>query len=208
MTKGLRWRVLILQVGLIGILAFVSGFLFWAAGFTHDQVTTQLAGQQITFPAANSSSITSLPAADAAAMRQYAGEVMTTGPQAETYADHFIKVHLSKMPTYEQASGAARANPKDAAAAATLNTVFTGVSLRSMLLNAYGWWTIGTYALYAGIGLAVAAFAVLLALAFELYRWVASSREEARLQAPAPAGYSPTGAAAHPGLARFSKHDS
>ena len=28
MTKGVRWRVLVLQVGLVGVLGFVAGFLF------------------------------------------------------------------------------------------------------------------------------------------------------------------------------------
>ena len=40
-------------------------------------------------------------------------------------------------------------------------------SLRAMLLNAWGWWTVGSYALYAAIGLTVAAVAVLAALVFE-----------------------------------------
>jgi hypothetical protein len=45
------------------------------------------------------------------------------------------------------------------------------------LLNAYGWWTIGTYALYAAIGLALAAFAVLGALAFEIFLAVRDARK-------------------------------
>jgi hypothetical protein len=179
MTKALRWRVLVLQAGLVLILGFVAGFAFWAAGFTHNSVTTQLAAQNITFPAANSAEITSLPAVDAAAMRQYAGDVMTTGPQAEVWADNFIKVHLSEMPTYDAASGLARANPTSTVDAQTEATVFQGTTLRSMLLNAYGWWTIGTYSLYAGIGMAVAAFVVLLALLFEVWRWRVSRREAA-----------------------------
>ena len=36
-----------------------------------------------------------LPKADAAAMGQYAGQQMTTGAQAQTYADNFIAYHLS-----------------------------------------------------------------------------------------------------------------
>ena len=31
MTTGLRWRILILQVGLIGILGFCAGFLLWGS---------------------------------------------------------------------------------------------------------------------------------------------------------------------------------
>ena len=65
MTTALRWRVLVLQAGLIVVLGFVAGFAFWAAGFTHNSVTTQLAAQNITFPAYNSASIKALPAADA-----------------------------------------------------------------------------------------------------------------------------------------------
>lgn len=55
---------------------------------------------------------------------------------------------------------------------ATLNgqktTLFQGETLRSMLLNAYGWWTIGVYTTFAAVGLMIAAIAVLGALVFEL----------------------------------------
>ena len=83
-------------------------------------------------------------------MNQYAGQVMTTGPQAEVWANNFIKIHLSKMPTYDAASALSMANPTSTADANTVATVFKGTTLRSMLLNAYGWWTIGSYALFAG----------------------------------------------------------
>ena len=36
-----------------------------------------------------------------------------------------------------------------------------------MLLNAYGWWTIGTYTTYAAFGLILAALVVLGAMVFE-----------------------------------------
>ena len=67
-------------------------------------MTTQLAAQNITFPAYNSASIMALPAVDAAAMNQYAGQKLTTGPQAEVWANDFMKVHLSEMPTYDAAA--------------------------------------------------------------------------------------------------------
>jgi hypothetical protein len=38
-----------------------------------------------------------------------------------------------------------------------------------MLLNAYGWYTVGTYTIYAGIGLLIAALVALGALVFELF---------------------------------------
>jgi hypothetical protein len=206
MTKGLRWRILVLQAGLVLILGFVAGFAFWAASFTHSSVTDQLAAQQITFPTAGNAEIKALPAADATAMLQYAGQTMTTGDQAQVYANDFIRIHLSAMPTYEQASAAARANPTNAKDAATLNTVFTGTSLRGMLLNAYGWWTVGTYALYAAIGLTVAAGLVLLSLGFEVWRWRVAIRAAKPVLAdgPVPAfSTQPSGV----GLSQFTRHD-
>jgi len=170
MTPGIRWRIFVLQVGLIGILGFVSGFAFWASNFATGQVTNNLTAQQITFPAADSAAIKALPAADAAAMSVYAGQTMTTGPQAETYADHFLAVHLQEIgkgKTYAQfpASGLTPAQT------ATKATLFQGETLRGLLLNAYGWSQVGSFAFYAAVGLAVAAFAVLLAFVFELFSW-------------------------------------
>jgi hypothetical protein len=174
MTKGLRWRVFVLQAGLIGILAFVSGFAFWASSFATGQVHVNLAAQQIYFPAANSPAITSLPAADAAAMSVYAGQQMTTGAQAETYADHFIAVHLREIAggqTYSQVSTAAQADPTNTKLAGQVQTLFRGETLRGLLLNSYGWAQIGQYASYAAIGLAIAAGAVLLAFLYEVMAW-------------------------------------
>jgi len=181
MTTGMRWRIFVLQIGLIGILGFVAGFAFWASNFATSQVQSQLAAQKITFPAANNAAITSLPKADAAAMRVYAGEELTTGPQAETYADHFIKVHLNEIgkgQTYSQVSAASMADPTNTALANEVQTIFRGSTLRGLLLNSYGWWQIGQYALYAAIGLTIAAVVVLGAFAFELVAWRLAQRQE------------------------------
>jgi hypothetical protein len=92
--------------------------------------------------------------------------MMTTGAQAETYADHFIAVHLVKIGgglTYSQLSGKAMADPKNATLAAQVATVFKGETLRSMLLNAYGFWEIGQIMLIAA-WVAFAAAAVMLFL--------------------------------------------
>ena len=175
MTNTLRWRVLVLQAGLIGILVFCAGFLFWGNSFIHNQITTELTTQQIYFPAANSAAITALPAADATAMNVYGGQQLTTGEQARVYANSFIGVHLSEVAggrTYSQMSGLAQANPTDTKIAGQVATLFKGETLRGLLLNAYGWWTIGTYALYAAIGLAVAALVVLGAFALEIFLWI------------------------------------
>ncbi len=175
MTNGLRWRVLVLQAGLIGILVFCAGFLFWGNSFIHNQITTELTAQQIYFPPANSPAVAALPAADATAMNVYGDQQLTTGEQARVYANSFIGVHLSEVAggqTYSQMSAKAQANPTDTKLAGQVNTLFKGETLRGLLLNAYGWWTIGTYALYAAIGLAVAALVVLGAAALEIFLWV------------------------------------
>jgi len=170
MTKGIRWRIFVLQIGLIGILGFVSGFAFWASNFATGQVHDQLAQQQIVFPATSSAGFKALPAADQTAMAQYAGQTMTTGAQAQVYANNFIDVHLKEIgggKTYAQfpATGLTPAQT------ATKTALFQGETLRGLLLNAYGWSQVGNYAFYAAIGLAVAAFAVLLAFVFEIVAW-------------------------------------
>src|SRR5690242_13502107 len=97
MNKDLRWRVIALQVVLTIVFAFGAGVCYWAHSFTQDQIRSQLVEQQIVFPAANSGAITALPATDASAMTQYAGQTMTNGYQAHAYAEHFIAVHLKEI---------------------------------------------------------------------------------------------------------------
>ena len=180
MTTTMRRRVIVLQVGLIGILVFCAGFLFWGNSFIHTQISTELTAQQIYFPAADNKAIAALPAADAAAMSIYGGQQLTTGAQAQVYANSFIGVHLSEVAgglTYSQMSAKAIANPTDQKMAGQVATLFKGETLRGLLLNAYGWWTIGTYAMYAAIGLALAAFAVLVALAFEIFLAIREPRK-------------------------------
>ena len=134
------------------VLAVGGGLLLWGHSVVSDQVHTQLAAQKIVFPAANSPEIKALPATDATAMKTYAGQLMTTGAQAKTYANHFIAVHLVKIgggKTYSQLSAASLAQPNNAALAGQVQTVFRGETLRGLLLNAYGWWQIGQIMLIA-----------------------------------------------------------
>ena len=128
------------------VLLVAGGLLLWGHNFVSDQVHTQLAAQKIYFPPASSGAIKALPAADAKAMTTYAGQQMTTGAQAQTYADHFIAVHLREIgggKTYAQLATASLAQPKNAALAAQVQTVFRGETLRGLLLNAYGFWQMG-----------------------------------------------------------------
>jgi hypothetical protein len=136
-------------LALTAILLVAGGLLTWGHVFVNSEVHSQLAAQKIVFPPASSPAITSLPKADAAAMGVYAGQTMTTGAQAQAYADHFIKVHLAEIGgglTYSQLSAKAMAAPKDAKLADEVATVFKGTTLRGMLLNAYGFWQMGQIA--------------------------------------------------------------
>jgi hypothetical protein len=171
MSKEVRFRIIALQAVMVLVFAFCAGFLYWGSGFVNGMIHDQLAAQQIYFPATGSAAIKALPAADAAAVQRYAGQQLLTGDQAKVYANNFIGVHLKAVAggkTYSQASAAAQANPQDLKLAAQVQTLFRGETLRGLLLNAWGWSQIGMYALYAAIGLTVAALVVFLALVFEL----------------------------------------
>lgn len=136
------------------VLLVAGGLLLWGHNFVSDQVHTQLAAQKIYFPPAGNAALKALPSADAKAMSQYAGQQMLTGQQAEVYADHFIAVHLKEIgggKTYAQLSSAALSNPKNAALAAQVQTIFRGETLRGLLLNAYAFGTMAQIMLIAAI---------------------------------------------------------
>ena len=164
--------------GLSIFLLIAAGLLNWGASFADSAVKSQLEAQKIVFPASNGD-----PEADAAtkAFFEANGEkIMTTGKQAQMYADHYIGFHLSKMPTYAEASnlnrsaaGAAAADPANAElqaaaakASATVETVFKGESLRGTLLTAYAFWELGQIALIsAGVALLGGFLMLLLSIA-------------------------------------------
>jgi hypothetical protein len=138
---------------LVGVLLVAGGLLAWTSTYINNEVTTQLSAQKIVFPAAKSAAVA---APEFKAMRQYGGEQLTTGAQAEVYADHFIANHLIKIgggKTYAQLSTEALAQPNNAKLAGVVNTVFKGETLRGLLLNAYAFGKIG---MIAGIAAVVA----------------------------------------------------
>jgi hypothetical protein len=156
--------ILVSVAGLfLAVTLIVSGLLLtWAHNFIGNEVRTQLAAQQIVFPANNSPAI---KAPEFAAMHQYAGQLMTTGAQAEVYADHFIANHLKVIGgglTYSQLSAKAIAQPNNAKLAAQVQLMFRGTTLRSMLLNAYAFGTMGMIAGIAAIAAFIAAAVMLI----------------------------------------------
>jgi hypothetical protein len=140
------------------ILLAAGGLLTWGSAYVHNTVQGQLAAQQIFFPPkaafANAKAGTEITPSMIPSVSQYAGEQMLTGQQAEAYADHFIAVHLTEIgggKTYSQLSTEAIAQPKNVALAGQVATVFKGETLRSMLLNAYGWWKVSQITYIAAI---------------------------------------------------------
>jgi len=145
------------------VLALAGGLMFWAHSFVQDQVTTQLSAQKIFFPPKGSDALASKDIGPY--LNQYAGQQLTTGPQAKAYADHFINVHLQEMTggqTYAQLSSKSLANPNDQKLAGMVATVFKGETLRGLLLNAYAFGQMGTIALYGAIVAFIGAAVMLL----------------------------------------------
>ncbi len=145
---------LLTSAGLVIAIVMVAagGLLLWAHNFVDDQVQTQLSAQKIFFPEAGSDALKD-PAVGPY-LSQYAGQQLTTGAQAEAYANHYIAVHLNEMTggkTYAELSDLSRANPNDAKLAGQVQTVFRGETLRGLLLNAYAFGTMSSIAFIASI---------------------------------------------------------
>jgi len=143
---------------LSAILLVAGGLLLWGSTYVHNTVQSQLAAQQIYFPPAaafaHPKAGTEITPSMIPSVSQYAGQQLLTGQQAEAYADHFIAVHIANMTggkTYSQVSAEAMAQPANTKLADEVNTVFRGEALRSMLLNAYGWWKVSQITFIASI---------------------------------------------------------
>ena len=192
MNKAIRWRIVSLQAMLVVILAASSGFLFFQGNFVTGMVHDQLVAQKIFFPGTDQIKAGGAldPAEFPAEIRQYAGQQVDNGDKARVYAQDFIGKHLQGVAsgqTYSQVSSAQSAAAKQLAATATTDpnyatlqaqvatlsgqktTLFQGEMLRGTLLNSWGWSTLGTYTIYAAVGLMIAALGVLGALVFEFF---------------------------------------
>ena len=141
---------------LAGLLLILGLVLQNQANFAKDYVHNQLSAQKITFTP------TKFLAADenAQCLKDNGGKALTTGKQAECYANNYIAVHLGAIndgKTYSETSGESRTLADKAAAAtkagsadaADLNaqakvldgktqTLFRGETLRGLLLTSYG----------------------------------------------------------------------
>lgn len=138
-------------------LVMLGAVAIYGGSFGRDNVADRLEPQNITLPP-----LEAMTAEESAEVGDFAGAKIDTGPEAEAFS-RYIGLHLVGIndgATYSETSAAARAEGLDPDTAAELSgkadTLFKGETLRAILLNAYGWWTVATLALYTGYGMIVA----------------------------------------------------
>lgn len=185
--KTVIYRTLSKVFGVIGLA--VGIFAISAGLFAHSYVSDQLSQEKITMPA--EAAYKTLPQASQDALKPFAGQAMTTGEQAQAFANHYIWEHMTAACTavkdadgnavpavpaekcnYSALGGvvSATTDPKQKAAYSALrNTLFQGDTLRSSLLTAYAFWLVGTIVLVIGI-VAVVAGVALWALALTVFK--------------------------------------
>jgi hypothetical protein len=171
-------------LALAGLLLILGLVLQNQADFAKDYVHDQLSAQKITFTPVKG---LSPEEKRADCLVDYAGDALTTGKQAECYANEYIGLHVTEVndgKTYAETSGAAREAEADAEAAAEsapgtaettaleataeelsgkTQTLFRGETLRGLLLTSYGFSIFGERAQQAAIVSFAAALVLLLA---------------------------------------------
>ena len=142
----------------VAVLIVAGSLLTWGTHYINSNVHNQLAAQQIFFPPAaafaHAKAGTEITPSMIPSVSQYAGQQLTSGAQAEAYADHFIAVHLSEMPyggVYAKISAAAIAAPTNTSLKTLEQTSFQGTTLRGLLLEAYAFSMIGQIMLWGAI---------------------------------------------------------
>jgi hypothetical protein len=172
-------------VVVVVVLLVAGGLLMWGSSFTHSNVHKQLAEQQIYFPPKaafeHAKPGTEITPAMIPSVSQYAGQQLLTGPQAEAYANHFIAIHLSELPyggVYAKISTAAREKPSNAELKTLEQTSFQGTTLRGLLLEGYGFSTIGEIMFWGAIASFCLAFVMAVLVGFGIRHARRTSPEE------------------------------
>jgi hypothetical protein len=177
------WDRIVSGAGVIIAVVLILGGIaaIYGGTFGRDNVRERLAPENISFPP-----LSAMTPQERAEVGDFAGERVDTGPEAEAFS-RYIGGHLAQIndgKTYAETSAAAREEGLDPQVAAELqakaDTLFRGETLRSILLNAYGWWTIATLAMTVGIGMVLAGL-LLAVLAFLGFRHANRQRREAYL---------------------------
>ena len=139
------------------VLIALGAMAIYGGNFGQQNVRDRLEPQNISFPPADA-----MTPQEKAEIGEFAGQKVVNGVQAEAFS-RYIGGHLefiNEGKTYSETSSAARQEGLDPNVAAELqgkaDTLFKGETLRSILLNAYGWWTVATIALWAGVAMVIA----------------------------------------------------
>jgi hypothetical protein len=158
------WDRLVSWSGLIVaiVLILVGAMAVYGGNFGQQNVQDRLEPEMVVFPPYEA-----MTPEEQQEVGDFAGQQVTDGVQAEAFA-RYIAGHLTEVnagQTYAQTSAAAREEgiPEDQAAelAAKADVLFKGETLRAILLNAYGWWTVSTIAIYAGYVMIIAGIVML-----------------------------------------------
>jgi hypothetical protein len=188
------WDTLISGAGAVVAIVMLAlgAAAIYGGGFALDNVRDRLEPQNIAFSPASEMS-----PEEKAIVGDFAGQKVDTGTEAEAYS-RYIGLHVQEIGggmSYAELGGplfALEAQIEEATAAGEdtkameaelaglqgqRETVFKGETLRAILLNAYGWWTVGTITLYAGYGLMIAGLilAIMAILGFRHARKVAAA---------------------------------
>jgi len=172
----------IVSLGFAALLLLFAGLLNWGASFASDNVASQLAMQNISFPA-----VESLPTATKGQLSKWAEQKVVTGEMARDYSDLYILEHMNasatavtgKPATYSEVSGVymglVRGGSTDVEKIKQYGdlreTLFMGNTLRGMLLQAYAFGTMGIIAGYAAMAsLGGAILFLILGIAAVLHR--------------------------------------
>ena len=159
-------------LGLSVFLFVAAALLNWGASFADESVATQLSQQKITMPDKDSAGFKALSEEAQTALAPFSNLPLTTGKQAQVYADFYIGSHLKGIAggkVYSEVSGMAlgaaaksKADPANAALAAESanlmgqrTSLFMGETLRGLLLYSFAFWQIGQIAMYAAWAAAV-----------------------------------------------------
>jgi hypothetical protein len=163
------------------VLIAVGAAAIYGGSFALDNVRDRLEPQNIAFGPASE-----MTPEERAIAGDYAGQTVDTGPEAEAYSE-YIGLHVSEIgggKSYAELGGPlfaleaeieeAQAAGKDTAGMEAelaglqgqRDTVFKGETLRAILLNAYGWWTVGQITFFVGIGAAIAGLALAILAGF------------------------------------------
>jgi hypothetical protein len=160
------------------VMVAVGAAAIFGGSFALSNVRDRLQPEHISFPPASA-----MTSQEKVEVGSFAGQSVDTGTEAEAFS-RYIAGHLKDVnngATYSETSAAARTEGISEKQAADLgikaDILFKGETLRSILLNAYGWWTVGQITLFAGIGMVLAGLvlAVLAALGFRHARRSAAS---------------------------------